>query len=348
MIVFFVADLPTSRCCKLASGLRALGHQVHLLHRDDPWASRKCFDSEQKYGSVDDLRLSLRWAIFADVFHVFSNWSYQAARTVIETGRKVVFDDYDVLSGDAELEVCAASAIPDEEWCIRNAGGLASRDDQILAAIEKGVRPKLKEFIPDSCWGDCPRVPVKLSSHDGKRHVVYCGNSLGGGNEPGEEVTTQIVRAASSCGGVFHVFLRRDDLRRELDERMRSVIAREKLDPSSLEVHRGVPCDELPTFMSAFDVGLLPYFGVCTNQRMERGCGNKAYDYLDAGLPMVLFETRGLGETFMERNFRESIKRVNIADDIFKIEPFPVSVPERLRTREVGKNLVSLYEKVIG
>ena len=156
--VVFVADWPRSREARLAYGLKKAGWDVILLYKNQP-----TFDPAGYFSRIHQYKdpvdaLSLATSYTPVVYHVFSNWDFTSALAfIIYKPGKIVFDDYDVFAGmlkKDKLNEQDLIKLDMERLCLENADGLCCRSLETQYAKRKlGYSYRGKRiFFPEYCW----------------------------------------------------------------------------------------------------------------------------------------------------------------------------------------------------
>lgn len=170
-LVVFVADVPSARHFKMASGLQRNGWSVVLLHKGPvPGDQRRFFSEILKFSDREECLL-LACLLSPIVYHVFSSWNFEVAELFMQCRPgKIVFESYDVMGGSLQenLRQEYAKQIPQEKFCFESADGVTSRNLQVRFARRKlGYKiPKNVLFFPDYCWNLtehlCSRLPKRV------------------------------------------------------------------------------------------------------------------------------------------------------------------------------------------
>jgi len=308
-LVVLVADLAGSRVCKIGYGLKLSGWRVILLHRGEPWSQpAKCFSQTCRYRSpIGAVLLAARFNPVA--YHVFSSWDFEVASLFVrhKPGR-IVFDDYDVLSGVVQdgLSRRLLYQIAQERACLENADGICCRN--LLTQVPKrqlGYRYKGKRILlVDCCWDDEPRALSERDNHPGEFHIVnttYVPLQTDGDvethmHELGGLVVGLIAQGATARNFHFHLYTP-PNVWSGAEEKVVSTNVESADARLFIHVHHPVPPDELGRECARYDAGLyhhrIPLNTWAYNQGAHRfAMGNKIFDYLDAGLPVIISDTK--------------------------------------------------------
>jgi glycosyltransferase involved in cell wall biosynthesis len=159
-----------------------------------------------------------------------------------------------------------------------------------------------------------PRLRADARLPPDARVVLYQG-----GITPSGGAEQAIDAAVDLPEGWYLVFLGATWMRPRLEERVRERDVSERvrfLDP--------VPPDALPAWTRAADVGLSPIRA--TNPGQARSLANKLFEYLQAGLPMVVSDLPGQGAFVRDLKAGEVLPEVTpqaIANAVGRLARFP-------------------------
>lgn len=310
-LVVLVADSASSRVCKIGFGLRAIGWKTVLLHSGSlPSNPAKCFDESLLYSSPSEaLLMGSRYR--PAVYHVFSNWNFEVASFFVRyRPGKIVFDDYDVLGGTLLPSMLRTyrSQVVQERFCLENADGLSCRDLETQCVKRMGYRLRGRRLLLlDFCWGEpVPDIPRWTRGREFR--IVNCGNIP---VRTQAEITShcadlinlakKLVAQSLNAGEIhFHVY----PVHPIWPEAPRRGAGQEiGLGDTQvfLHLHERVQPDELQKQLVQYDAGLyhfdVPFHNPPTynHSKFEYTSGNRVFDYLDAGLPVIIH-----GSKFME------------------------------------------------
>ena len=305
--VVFVSDRPGSRVAKLAYGLQQAGWEVVLLHLKSPTfdASKYCVELHQYRNPWEALLLAARYTPV--VYHLFSSWNFDVATTLIRhKPGKIVFDDYDVMAGMVK-EDFARKHYPGqlelERFCLENADGLCCRSLETQHAKRRlGYRFKgSRLFFPDYMWSDATSAnSEKPWTGRCNRAVVYCGNMPSSNRL---SYIGQIAQRLAIAGWDLHLYPSYD--RFQVPEKGASD------QPSNLHIHSRQDCRVLIDKLSQYAVGLqipnkLANRGAYTDVKRTYSMTGKMFDYLDAGLPVLIADQRV--QTWLLRRYDAAIQ----------------------------------------
>jgi hypothetical protein len=306
--VVFVSEIPRMREVKLGTALRSAGWEVILLSREAPPAGNEAAFSRL-------VRYRDRWealltgaALDPVVFHVFACWNYY---TALEFVRRrpgpVVIDVTDVMKGlsrDDFLDLRYPGQSEMERECLEQSDGVCCRSLEVQFLKRRlGYRLRGKVlFLPDLSMGGGDRPP-RTSRDASEIHVVQIGIPAYERIAPEERDGhfLNIARRLVADGVHFHLYAgtpRHRTLSRE--EILADYRELERSSPY-MHLHDPVPFDRLMKEMEGFTFGLhlagesLHYvgnLGTSTRERYDFSLANRAFDYMRAGVGMVLHNGR--------------------------------------------------------
>jgi len=303
--VVFVSDLPRSREAKLAYGLQQAGWQVVMLHCNAPTfdANKYCVEVQQYRNRWEALLLAARYTPV--VYHVFSCWKFDVAATFIRyKPGKIVFDDYDVMAGMVKEDFARKhypGQIELERFCLENADGLCCRSlETQYAKCYMGYKYRGKRiFFLDCCWDFADVSPSGVKSPDGEIHVIYCGNfaveKYLPENDP-KGYQLWLVQSFAKQGIHYHLYPPHYKVRRgDFEEKFSEYVTLAERTPF-FHLHRSIASDNLVREIAQYDFGILilsrKINGVETEAyaitKYDYAVSNKIFDYLDAGLLIIM------------------------------------------------------------
>ncbi len=305
-LVVVVSDSPRSREAKIAYGLQQSGWQVVLLYRQTPTFSnaKYCVDSRRYGDHWEALYLASHY--YPVAYHVFANCRFMTAATLIRyKPGKIVFDDYDVMAGMLQPEF-ANTQYPGEleleKYCLENADGICCRNlETQYAKRHLGYRFKGPRLLfLDGCWDFADIVP--LSERDrGTVCATYCGNMNPEkiAPSPGFGDFLWLAKTLSSQEISFHLFPSAPDWPGGFENAFSEYRALENETPY-FTLHFPVKPDDLIRQLAAFHLGIhvlgssmsTSDMPVYTKAKIRYGISNKIFDYLDAGLLIIVYEAQ--------------------------------------------------------
>lgn len=304
----FISDVPRVREAKLAHGLRRRGWKVSILYGSSPnYDLTRHFDRATSFESPRDaVRLALEREPL--VYHVFSpSGDLPSCEIVNAKVGPIVFDATDILeisyAGNPESLARARHAIELQNHCIRHADAYCARDLQLKLAERRFGRrrggPAI--FFPEYCWGIAAERDVAETPSARPLRCVQAGNfgieKLGEGDWGFLAISEKFVRA----GVELHLYPNWGHFAR--GEAEFNAIFSDYLDLAArnplIKLHRPVSVDLLNETLRPYDFGIYFVTGELTGQPVRSVnpeslgycMGSRVFDYLDAGLPVLL--TRG-------------------------------------------------------
>jgi hypothetical protein len=301
--VVFVCPHPVSRQLKLAYGLRKQGWNVILITKQPPSGVialsqqlENIFNEIHHYShTLEAVAISLSLSPVA--YHCFSSWDFELTEHMIRVRPgKIVFDDYDLLSGALEPETAKeyAKILPAERFCFENADGICNRSLTLQLAKKQFKVADKSNFFPEYCWnGVFPKKPKRT---DGV-HFVYVGDiSEGHFNDPLESFCCdrKFIEMITRHGFHYHLYPTRSS--KQSNGGQGSQHYHYSLENPLFHLHEPIPYLNLIEEISQYHFGVC----VCSKRAISDGnfaynaapyryhLNNKVFDYIDAGLiPLV-------------------------------------------------------------
>jgi tetratricopeptide (TPR) repeat protein len=290
-VVVFVSDDPRVRQAKLAYGLRNAGWKVVLLYHKVPnFSVAEYFDEAHRYMSEPEA-VDLARNYPAEIYHVFSIWGDLTSVELIRSKPgKVVYDYWDIAEGIK----AGAGLVKYQRYCIENADGLCCRDLRAQYVIRAmGYKsPRRILVLPDCCWNkQDARLPK--AAVNGEIHVVVCGYI--GIEKRGETDNGYLDIARQFTAQDVHLHIYPHPTQVPVEEQFSDYLALAERTPF-LHVHSPVPMDAVIPELSKYQAGVSITRALTYGKQLTgydswylRYCGSaRLFDYLDAGLPMIL------------------------------------------------------------
>jgi len=307
-ITLVVSPAPFNvRAAKIAYALEQEGWDVVLLYNKksgndySPYCS-KCFG----YRNVRHLlRLCAKYK--SNIYHCFSIFKMETAEALIKKKLgKVVLDIYDQMSGMLKedfLKKQYKGQLEREKFCMENADGLCCRNlESQYAKKYLGYKFKGKRlFFLDYCWDTYLDINKSKKRKDGEIHFVYCGNLNVEKYNPNSPFAYHLWLGESLAKQKAHYHLYPHPLYKKNFHKTFSDYI--KLQSKTKYFHLHEPCStiELIREMSQYDFGIL-ILGkqidgteentAYTQIKYDYALGNKIFDFIDAGLPIVMHKEK--------------------------------------------------------
>jgi hypothetical protein len=299
--VVFVSGHPRGREYKLAAGLQRLGWDVVLLYHNTPIFNDLCYFSqaipihacslEQIATLIDD--------IAPRICHVFTYYDYDIPSMLLSRGCKfpVILDPYDLISGMFTDEFFAknnfSQQLAMEKYCLHQAAGICCRhlETQVFTGGSE-IRKKERVLVLDGC------MPLKANKTEPKRlediHVVHSGSIVVEKLHPDRnEGFLWIVKKLLDSGLNFHLYPPMT-FYNDFEADFSDYRELERASGGRFALHQPVSFDGLTRELLQYDVGIVsgtPTKGEIlkfrTSHKMKYLMGNKIFDYIDAGLPII-------------------------------------------------------------
>jgi hypothetical protein len=339
-LVVFVVDVPIARHFKIASGLQRHGWQVVLLHKGPlPIDQRRFFAEAIQYADREE-GLVLACLFSPVVYHIFSSWNFEVAQLFMSCRPgKIVFESYDVLGGALQKRLVEEykNQIPLEKFCFEAADGVCSRGLQVqYSKRQLGYKlPRRVLFFPDYCWNLSEHLCSRLPKRTDGVHLVYVGacgqvyfSAERGIAGPNSKVCIEDITRQGLHYHIYPFLLSGESLESALPEYVQ--LARENplfhlhapLSPTALlreisQYHMGVFVSAQGSLVEGDKTYVREYFHLFT--------ANKVFDYLDAGLPLLVGVGR-LIDWLMMRTGAAELCYLDSLPEALKV----LSLPERI------------------
>lgn len=373
--VLLVADKVWPRLCKIGYGLRQNGVRVVLLHRFPPSVGNtaECFDEMIRFEAVEEAA-SYAIRLQPYVIHIFSCWNFDLASFfILNKVGTIVFDDYDVFAGvvrESFATQCYPGFMELERYCLENAHGITCRD-MLLQVGKKQLHyniPGRIIYFPDYCWNKPVKTQRQRKYSLEEMHLVFAGNIAieknSGKENPRDNIyLLEFARDIVSLEVHFHVYPAPNDLiMRDFENQFSEHLAFAQESPY-YHLHRPVPADQLIEEIAAYDLGLLSWWTETeTNCHAynpiiyRQSTSNKLFDYLDAGLGIILAPGAKYQRWLLERNgvafaaYLEHVreKLLSVEDSFWTKLPSNVArLKEEFAIAKHSHRLIDFYRKVV-
>lgn len=318
--VVLVADTHiTPRLCKIGWALRANGFRIILLHHRTAHRyiqhTSDFFDEIHTFTSPEEALRTAR-GFTPLVYHIFSSWNFDLAELFIKhRPGKIVFDDSDIISGIVRTDFADRNypnLMARERYCLENADGIVCRSLEIQH-VKKKLLFNLKGktiFFLDYCWNyplDEPAAP----GQDGL-HVVYAGSVYVEKHfPPGTKNDTffwDFTQDLISAKIHFHMYpnpVQSADFRSYFSDYFELAASN-----PYFHIHAPVASNLLGPELSRYDIALV----TAGREHIEQGneayhpvknqlsMPHKVFDYLDAGLGIIIANGFELPWRMLKRN----------------------------------------------
>lgn len=298
--VVFITSSARARELKLAHAARLCGDRVTLVSTRPCEGTAAYFDAQhvardcwEALDLLDELR--------PDVVHLFANYGIAYLLPVLLAAPvPVVYDPYDCMRGmfapqyrRSWLDLAA------ERLCLSRAAHLCARSLEPLYLRRRfGYRLPPTTYFPDYCWGT-PHGRAPRVVNEGERlRVVYCGGiwpeDRYAPEEYGYAQFIQLGRTLAKQGIELHLYPAPWPVR-EPFERFFALYLAEADTNRFFHLHRPLPPEKLRDELAQYDAALFLYgghsqvmHGRITEAKMHYSAANKLFDYIEAGLVVLL------------------------------------------------------------
>lgn len=297
--ILFVQDLTCIRNYKLANALKKAGHKVTLAY-----GKAKLSDIYKKDDSIYEQIIkiqSLQQLVeLAEQFDVIHCHNEPDEFTCMLNGVGIVIHDtHDLMSLRCKNTNDYGQRLATEFTANRNSSGqiYTTEQQKDYAIVNHGAKKTL--VIPNYVSED--NIPQefksKLSASDNEIHIVYEGG-IGTNHRDFKKLFSELPRFGIHLH-VYPTFINPEYT---------------GLNIINLHIHDPISPEYLISEMTQYDYGLIPFNITEQNQEFLDTCvGNKIYEYMAAGLPVISCDTKGLRKVIEDNKCGIIFKN---ADDI--------------------------------
>ncbi len=348
----FVCHQVNVRAIKLAFALKTSGWQITLLHKDNlPYdVSEYFFETKKIKDRWDALNIAAKYSPV--IYHIFSNYNFELAHvfTKYKPG-KIVFDNYDLLTGMFKDETSITDYTSLEQYCYIHADGICSRDLRIQFLKKLNYKLPEKILFSEYCWPENKfiRVP-KLT--DGI-HVVYVGSIEPNPDSP-VGYLYELASHLSKAEIHLHIYPSHSIIIGLLKINMLRFLTEDTIS-KYVHIHDTISLLELRKEISKYHYGILissktMNFGDDNETYFEHMGGyflpSKFFDYFDAGVFTLSQDARFI-RFIIERYDGGCV--VNSFEEIVEIckkSPIAISRPSSLLLESNASRLLRFYEQL--
>ncbi|MFH1884624.1 MAG: hypothetical protein ABIL62_18155 [Planctomycetota bacterium] len=340
LTIVFVTGEARVREAKLAYALKLSGFKVVLLHKNNARYGEKertYFDRIIQFENLWDA-LHMIDEIKPDAVHLFANYDSLYYFPIVGLARcPVVYDPYDVIIGmfnsEHDFHFLHKWA---EKFCIEHSDQICARSlELVVSKREFGYRLRNVIYFPDYCW----KKPQKQKLPHQGVHIVYCGGVYPEDRYPREKFGygqfLDIVRSLTNQSIHFHIYPASGLSPDAFDNFFRIYI--EEADQNHyFHFHRSLPHSALMQEISHYDFAL-HVFGIAvdnelgwyTESKPRYSPSNRLFDYMEAGLPIVIHS--GLHGRGLVRHYGIAVEAKHL-DNLAQILPSfqNMTYPEKL------------------
>ncbi len=307
--VWLYSAFPRVRETKIAAALAQVGINVALLTERSLPTNHPVLQHCQEVIRVRNILQGIAKARSARVkiLHVFANGDQTRLLPLAFIRDPCwIFDPYDVLRGTYivhnRMAINAWLSFRAERQLVENANLVCCRSLEVQILKRKfAYRPKRTIYFPDYCWS-APRI--RTNGCQAKVRIVYVGGVWPEDRYPFEQFGhaqfLSLAQALSEHKIHFHIYpayppgknLDRDAEFRDFYQ----VYIRAEERNSYLHLHREVSHRDMIDRLSEYDFGffhqgLIAKDPINTEDKYRYGAANKIFDYIEAGLPIILHDS---------------------------------------------------------
>ncbi|MGD8562959.1 MAG: glycosyltransferase, partial [Desulfarculaceae bacterium] len=337
--ILFVQEAPCIRNYKECCALRSRGHGVTLAYTKARLSQLYRLSDDIYEACVQIANPQQLWDLSKnfDVVHCHNEpdlWTVAA----LAGDKPVVHDTHDLISlrqpGDQSIAFF-------ETLANRGADGRVYVSDYLLqtAMAQYGADPKTSLVLHNYVGADMlPREQLpKLSAQDGQIHLVYEGG---------------LTHEAGTHRSFLPLFteLAQEGFNVHIHPAFANPVF-EKTAADHARLHYYQPCspEELLTFLTRYDYGLVPFMIQPHNRRhLDSALPNKLFEYLAAGLPVIATNLQSLREFITTKQVGLVYDRaVDVAPQLKGVRSFSVDQNQFTMECAIG-DMEGLYARLKG
>jgi hypothetical protein len=365
--VVLVSNKPISREAKIAYAMRKCGMPSFLIYcQEGNYDPSFYFDYVMRASEPAEVSQLLR-RLHPEIVHLFSSpFDEVAAQTLSlsfnQGGFKLIYDSFDY------YENCLNARMPQEVYdgqrlCFSHADaiGCADLQAQIYGRANGLKRPK-SLYFPDYCWNWALKENRRRANDD--VHVVFAGSiQIEEWNSLSPDVGSyHLAKMLCEAGVYVHMYIYSASPIYD-NKSLAKFIELESENPY-LFLHNAVPMDQLPYELSKYDFGVHVRQGdvidvehrFSTQEHYESGMGSRLFDYVDAGLRLLLSPSAKLGHHHFGRfGIVEQWDSDFTRDPLTRLREAKKRIPaaavaaarEKLSLDHNARRLVSFYKDLV-
>ena len=352
--VVFVSDMPRSREAKIAYGLKHAGWDVILLHNYVPTFDATKFCAEVHQYTTPQEALDLAISYSPVVYHVFSNWNFGVATTLIRNKPgKIIFDDYDVMAGMVKEKI-ACPQYPGqmelEHFCLENADGLCCRSLETKYAKRKmGYTYSMRRiFFPDYCWNNYRSIQKDTLDHFAVANIgnLYIDQNYDINHPKNYHLKLAIMLSRQNIQSYLYKTFLTDETIHFVKEvtgdnpfiSVKNLGYDAMINEISQLCHAGLICTPQHITSNPDEI-------YCQVKR-DLAIGNKAFDYVDAGMPIIMDSENKFLFWLLERYHKVFDFNVFIADVNKHVELIHEYTKNNSEERYHSRNALSIRHHI--
>jgi len=300
--IAFVTRYARAREFKLAHAARLYGHRVTLIAMvvQSPEMVAQHFDAYYQARNVWQILTALD-DLQADVAHLFVNYNnIEMLPILLFAKAPVVYDPYDCMRG-----MFRAGSEPPFFELIAERIGFAYADHICARSLEPlylrrhyGYHMPATTYFPEYCWQPPARRELRPINEENELHVVYCGGVWPEDRFPPAEYGyaqyIEVGRVLAEQRVHLHIYPAPTPANTDFESFFALYLAETERN-SFFHLHRPLPYEELMRVLPQYDaamhimgVSINENLGRATRSKLDYSTANKLFDYIEAGLPVIV------------------------------------------------------------
>lgn len=302
--VVFVTRYARAREFKLAYAARLCGHRVTLVAPIVQSADLAAQYFDRHFKESDPWRiLMLLNDLKPDITHLFVNYNNaQMLPVLMYAPSPVVYDPYDCVQGMiAEKHQLSYTEVAAERICFARADHVCARSLEPLY-LRRQFRYRMPQttYFLDYCWQEPHQRAFKVRGKDEELHVAYCGGIWPEDQFPASEFGyaqyIDIGRALARQAIHLHLYPAPTPNNANTVDFFALYLAEAETNPY-FHFHQPLPNDRLLEVLRQYDaamhimgVSVNHNLGRATRAKLDYSTANKLFDYIEAGLPVIIHD----------------------------------------------------------
>lgn len=317
-----------------------------------------------EFRNITHLKRIIKGANNIDLVVGFSSKPSYAEIAIKYSNVPTIFDAYDCMvmyHGKTSHLGWLKKELISEEYCFKNADAILARSPENYLALKMfAIDNKPSLFFADYCDNDY-FTNTQLTINDSKSEIsiAYSGGILGKHlkNKLSQGLTDfyALIEELEKQQVHFNIypspFLNKEQYYDYIE-------ASQTLD--YLHVHESVLQKNLAKELSNYHFGVLPHFRTgeskITDDKLDRGTSLKFYNYLEAGIPILvssemkymswIVKRYGIGIVFDRKDF-PNIRQLILSHDYNMLKSNVIQIREKLSMKNNLPRLISFINKLI-
>ena len=323
--VVFVTFHATAREFKLAYAALLCGHRVTLIAKHARPSNMAAHQFDAPYEADNPWRmLTLLDRLRPDVTHLFAHMdNARILPVMLYAPSPVVYDPYDCLQGMIKPEnQYSRLELEAERTCFARADHICARSlEPLYLRRHFGYRMPATTYFPEYCWHPPQQRKARQVHNDEELHIVYCGGVWPEDRFPsathGYAQYLEVGRALGKQRIHLHLYPAQVPNVVHFDEFFSLYLEESKQNPF-LHIHHSLPYEELMSELPKYDAALHVAgvtvnkgLGRVTRAKLDYSSANKLFDYIEAGLPVIIHD--GKHQRGIVRHYGASVEISDIS-----------------------------------